>query len=41
MMLGMTQSIQLYAVAAPATYLVMAKNATLPKIIKGESFGPL
>jgi hypothetical protein len=41
MMLGTTLNIQLYVAAVPATYLVMAKNATLPKIIKGESLGPL
>jgi hypothetical protein len=41
MMLGTTLNIQLCADAAPATYLVMEKNATLPKPIKGESFGPL
>jgi hypothetical protein len=41
MMLGMTLNIPLYVGAAPATCLVMAKNATLPKIIEGESLGPL
>jgi hypothetical protein len=41
MMLGMMLNIQLYVGAAPATCLVMAKNATLPKNIEGESFGPL
>jgi hypothetical protein len=40
MMLGMMLNIQLYVDAAPATCLVMAKNATLPKNIEGESFGP-
>jgi hypothetical protein len=40
-MLGMTPNTLPSAAAVPATYLVMAKNATLPKIIKGESFGPL
>jgi hypothetical protein len=40
MTLGTTLNIQLYAAAAPATYLVLAKNAILPKIIKGESLGP-
>jgi hypothetical protein len=41
MMLGTTLSIQRYADAAPVTCLVMAKNAILPKIIEGESFGSL
>jgi hypothetical protein len=41
MMLGMMPTIRLYVGAAPATCLVMAKNVTLPKIIEGESFGPL
>jgi hypothetical protein len=40
-MLGMMPTIRLYVGAAPATCLVMAKNVTLPKIIEGESFGPL
>jgi hypothetical protein len=41
MMLDIILSIQLYVGAAPATCLVMAKNATLPKITEGESFGSL